>query len=298
VTNGKLAAFLVSMTSVLAFAQGAPPFVADKPIVCAACDGWNGKREPFRVFANTYFVGVANLSSILITSPKGHILIDGGLPQSAPLIDENIRALGFSLKDVRLLLTSHEHYDHVGGVSSLQRASGAEIAASPAAAEALQKGEPTRDDPQYSLGREFAYPAVKNVKVIKNGETLTVGDLSVTAMFTPGHTPGSTTWRWKSCEGARCLDLVYADSLNAVSAPEYRFSAHNAYLEKFRQSIAAVAKMPCDILLSVHPENSQMSQKLEKRKAGGADPLIDKNACSAYAAAAAQGLGRRLKEEK
>ena len=281
----------------MAFGQVPSPFQPDKPIVCSACDDWNGRREPFRVFGDTYFVGTANLGSVLITSAKGHILIDGGLPQSAPLIDENIRKLGFNLKDVRLLLTSHEHYDHVGGVASLQRASGAEVAASAAAAEALKSGVPTKEDPQYSLGREFAYPSVKNVRVIVDGETLRVGDLSTTALFTPGHTPGGTSWTWRSCEGSRCLNVVYADSLNSVSSPEYRFSQHKAYVDAFRRSIAAVQKMPCDILLSVHPDNSQMNQKLERRRAGGSDPLIDANACRAYADRASQSLDKRLQDE-
>lgn len=297
--KGKLAAWLVGMTSAIAFAQAPPPFQADKPIVCGACDGWNGKLEPFRVFGNTYFVGTLNLGSVLITSAKGHILIDGGLPQSAPIIDENIRKLGFNIKDVRLLLTSHEHYDHVGGVASLQRASGAEVAASPAAAEALKSGVPTKEDPQYSLGREFAYSPVKNVRVIGDGETLRVGDLSMTAIFTPGHTPGGTSWTWRSCEGARCLNLVYADSLNSVSAAEYKFSEHKAYTDRFRQSMAAVQKLPCDILLSVHPDNTRMWDKVRQRQTtdGRGDPFVDTNACRAYAEAASKSLDKRLQDE-
>jgi metallo-beta-lactamase class B len=275
------------------------PLEPDPPMVCDSCDEWNGRHEPFRVFGNTYYVGVAGLSAVLLTSEAGHILLDGGLPQSAPLIDANIRKLGFNLKDVRLLLTSHEHYDHVGGVASLQRASGAEVAASAAAADALKSGMPTKEDPQYLLGREFAYPPVKNVRVIVEGETLRVGDLSITAVFTPGHTPGGTSWTWRSCEGARCLNMVYADSLNAVSATEYKFSEHKAYTDRFRRSMAAVQTLPCDILLSVHPDNSRMWDKVRQRQAtdGAADPFVDTNACRAYADRASQSLDQRLQDE-
>jgi metallo-beta-lactamase class B len=150
----KLAVTVACLLSPVALPQKSTRFQPDKAIVCGACDAWNARREPFRIFGNTYYVGVAGLSSILVVSDKGHILLDGGLPQSAALIDQNIRSLGFRLQDVRLIVTSHEHFDHVGGVAALQRASGAIVASSPVGARALGQGEPTPDDPQYGFGRE------------------------------------------------------------------------------------------------------------------------------------------------
>ena len=187
------------------------PFKSDPPIMCAACPGWNADREPFRIFGNTYYVGTERLSSILIMSDRGHILLDGALPQSAELIDRHIRRLGFRTEDVKLIVNSHAHFDHAGGIHALQHASGATVAASASGARALRQGEPTADDPQYGFGRPSnAFPAVSKVRVVRDGETLQVGPLSVTAHLTPGHTPGSTTWTWKSCEGSRCRDIVYA----------------------------------------------------------------------------------------
>ena len=140
----------------LLLAAGSPrPFVADPPKQCDDCAGWNTPRAPFRVFGNTYYVGVQDLSAILITSDAGHILVDGGLTQSAPLIDANVRALGFRTEDVKLIVNSHAHFDHAGGIAALQRASGARVAASAIGARALVSGMPSLDDPQYALGRPF-----------------------------------------------------------------------------------------------------------------------------------------------
>src|SRR5687767_985435 len=118
----------------------------DPPKACSSCDSWNEPQAPFRVFGNTYYVGTAGLSSILIESKPGLILLDGALTQSARIIAENIRSLGFRIEDVRLIVNSHTHYDHAGGIAALQRASGAIVAASPASILALKKGAPTEDD--------------------------------------------------------------------------------------------------------------------------------------------------------
>ena len=229
----------------------------DPPILCSPCAEWNAPKTAARVFGNTYDVGPAGLGSILITSGKGHILLDGGLPQSAALIDRNLRELGFRLEDVRLIVNSHAHYDHAGGIAALQRASGATVAASAAGARALERGEPTTDDPQFALGPAVnRFPAVSKVRVVADREVLQVGPLSVTAHLTPGHTAGSTTWTWRSCEGERCRDIVYADSLNPVSAPGFRFTgegSHRSAVDEFRRSIERVAGLPCDTLLAVHP---------------------------------------------
>src|SRR5262249_52001989 len=155
---------------------------------------------------------------------------------------------------IRLIVNSHAHFDHAGGIAALQRASGAVVAASAAGARALERGEPLPEDPQYGFGRKSTeFPAVARVRVAADGETLRVGDLALTAHHTQGHTPGSTTWTWRSCEGTHCLDLVYADSLNAVSSPGFRFTDHPELIEQFRRSIAKVKSLPCDVLLSVHP---------------------------------------------
>jgi metallo-beta-lactamase class B len=287
--------------ALFAFGLGPPALQPDRPIACDRCEQWNARRAPFRVFGDTYYVGLAGLSAILITSDAGHILLDGGLPQSAPRIDENIRTLGFRTDAVRLIVSSHSHFDHAGGIAALQRVSGATVAASAPGARALEGGEPGADDPQYAVGQPNRFPAVTPVRAVADGEILRVGPLAITAHLTPGHTPGGTTWTWRSCEGARCIDVVYADSLNPVSAPGFRFSGdatHPDLTGVFRRSIATVEQLPCDILLSVHPEFSDMEGRLQRHGAEpGANPLIDRQACRAYAADAARRLDERMRGE-
>jgi glyoxylase-like metal-dependent hydrolase (beta-lactamase superfamily II) len=139
---------------------------------------------------------------------------------------------------------------------------------------------------------------VAEVRVVGDGETVRVGTIAITAHHTPGHTPGSTTWTWRSCEGTRCLDMVYADSLNPVSSPGFRFSQDPARVEAFRASIAKVRALPCDVLLAVHPGFADLDGKLRRRQDGAQpDPFIDPDACRAYADAASASLARRLQEE-
>jgi metallo-beta-lactamase class B len=278
----------------------APAFKSDPPHKCDNCDEWNKPREPFKVFGNTYFVGTDGLSAILIVGDAGLILLDGGLEQSAAVVDANIRKLGFKTQDITLIVNSHGHYDHAGGIAALQRASGAMVAASPSGADALRRGENTTDDPQYGFGKAFnGFPPVKNVKVIKDSETLSVGNLSITANFTPGHTPGSTTWTWKSCEGKECLNIVYADSISAVSADGFRFTDSPERVNAFRRSISRLGELPCDIVISTHPSATNLDEKIKKRTAekGGPDPFVD-HGCKALAATAMKGLEARIAQEK
>ena len=285
----------------LLLGQQTPRFLSDPPIKCDACDEWNQPREPFKVYGNTYFVGTDGLSAILITGNDGHVLLDGALPQSAALIDANIRKLGFKTQDVKLIVNSHGHYDHAGGIAALQRASGARVAASPSGANALQRGENTVDDPQYGFGREAnAFPPVENVDVVRDDEYLTVGNISITAIFTPGHTPGSTTWTWKSCEGMTCLNMVYADSISAAAAPGFKFTDKPEVVTLFRRSISRLAELPCDIVISTHPSATNLDAKIRQRasrKPGDPDPFVDRG-CRALAATAMKGLEARIAEEK
>lgn len=261
---------------------------------CSSCAEWNAAQDPFRIHGNTYYVGTRGLSAILITSPEGHILIDAALPNSAPSIVENIRALGFETADIRLILNSHAHYDHAGGIAALQHVSGARVAATPASAAVLERGRGGPDDPQYGLLLD--YPAVENVERFTPGDTLRVGALEVVSHATAGHTPGGTSWSWQSCEAERCRHVVYADSQTPVSADGFRFTDSEAYpaaLEDFRRGFRALEEMACDILITTHPGASS----LWERWAEGPEGLIDSEACRHYAASARRQLERRLTTE-
>ena len=273
----------------------------DPPIACSDCDEWNRRVEPFRVFGNTYYVGPAGLAAVLIASDAGLILLDAGLPQSAPIVDANVRRLGFRTEDIRLIVNSHEHYDHAGGIAALQRVSGAIVAASPPAARALAQGHPVPEDPQYESGLKVRFTPVKNVKSVSDGEVVWVGRLAITAHFVPGHTPGATMWTWRSCEGSRCLNVVYTDSLTPVSDEGFRFTGDRnrpSIVETFRRSIARLDAVPCDILLAPHPGFIDLPAKLARlREAPDSNPFIDAGACRAYAASARKRLERRIADE-
>jgi metallo-beta-lactamase class B len=256
---------------------------------CKDWDDYDKPAPPVRIFGNTYLVGTCGISSILITDPAGDILIDGGTGQDADLIADNIRSLGFRLSDVKYLLHSHEHYDHVGGLAKLQRLTGAQLVASPAAAGVLNSGTAGQEDPQYGINPAFDRAHVD--RIIGDGEQLRLGNTIVTAVATPGHTPGALTWHWGSCQGGVCRQIVYADSLTPVSSKVYRFSDHPAYLAAYRASIAKVAALDCDILLTPHPSASDMVNRLQRAQ------VENPNACRDYAAALTKQLDDRLAKE-
>lgn len=258
---------------------------------------WNAPQTPFRIYGNTWYVGPHGLTSLLVDTGHGLALFDGDLPESAPLIEAHIRALGFRLRDVKWILNSHPHADHAGGIAALQAASGAQVLSSAAGARELALGGADRSDPQF--GSIPDYPPVKQARVVRDGETVRLGNVAVTAHYTPGHTAGSTSWTWTSCEGRRCLRIAYADSLSAISAPGYRFLDHPAYVASFRRALATVAALPCDILLTPHPDASGFWEKVARRKSpADVAPLIDPQACRDYAADAGKDLDARLAKER
>jgi metallo-beta-lactamase class B len=263
---------------------------------CSSCAEWNRPQTSFQIFGNTYYVGTRGLSSILITSDAGSVLIDGDLPESAGQIAANIRSLGFRIEDVKIIVNSHVHFDHAGGIRELQRLSGARVYASPWSAEVMRTGAVAHDDPQYSVISPIS--PVKNVTALHDGETLKLGRISLTAHLTPGHTPGGTSWTWQSCEADICYEMVYADSLTPVSAPGFHFTEHAQLVHGFEKSFAFLETTPCDILITPHPEASELWDRIEGHRRGiKPDPLVDQGACRRLAQKAQDRLAVREHEE-
>lgn len=257
---------------------------------CGDSTDWDQPAPPVRIHGNTYLVGTCGISAILVAGSDGHVLIDGGTEKGADVIAANIRALGFNLQDVKFLLHSHEHFDHVGGIAKLQTSTGATLVASAPAKAVLNSGRASSDDPQFGMHKPFA--AARVGRVVKDGESIRLGNLLLTAMATPGHTAGALSWHWRSCEGAVCRTIFYADSLSAVSRDDYRFSDHPAYLAAYRASITKVAASRCDILLTPHPSASAMKERM-----AGEQALFDPEGCRDYAAALDRRLEARLAKE-
>lgn len=260
---------------------------------------WNVPQKPFRIAANTWYVGTHGLSAILVTSPQGHVLIDGALPESAPLIEQNIRTLGFRVEDVKVILNSHDHYDHAGGIAELQRASGAEVRVMSPSVKVLEQGRSGSDDPQFGVLSDF--PGVANVYALHDGDTVRVGPLALVAHATPGHTPGGTSWSWRSCAAGHCVDIAYVDSQTPVSADGFLYTSNTTYpaaLADFTRGLATIESLPCGILLTPHPDASGFWERLAKRDAGDARALEDGDACRRFVANARARIAKRVADER
>ncbi|UXY16083.1 subclass B3 metallo-beta-lactamase [Chitiniphilus purpureus] len=259
---------------------------------------WDAPQAPFALYGNTYYVGPRGLSAVLITSPAGHILIDGGSPRSPQQIARRIRQLGFRPEDIRYILNSHPHFDHAGGIAWLQRLSGATVLSSAWGVAVLRHGRPLPDDPQYGGLADFA--AVRNTRAVADGEVIRLGPLAVTAHFTPGHTPGGVSWTWQATEHGRTASLVYADSLSAYGGKRFRYSGDRAYPEAkadVERSIARIAALPCDILIAAHPEAGGLWARQARQPERGNAAFIDPHACRRYAEQGRARLAERLAEE-
>lgn len=258
---------------------------------------WTQPQKPFRIYGNTYYVGSRGLGAILIASPEGLILIDSTLQENVPMIESNIRALGFRVQDIKLILNTHTHSDHAGGIAALAHDSGATVAASAKSARALALGGNDPDDPQHGIVK--FYPKVTHVRIVTDGEVVTVGSSALQMHAMPGHTPGSTGWTWRACEGKQCLSIVYADSISLLSAPGYRYTdpAHPDRLNDYRRTLATLKALPCDILLTPHPLDG-FDEKVARIAPGKPNPLIDTQACKAYAAQGQRNLEERVAMEE
>ena len=259
---------------------------------------WVAPQAPFALYGNTYYVGTRGISAVLITSPAGHILIDGGPSAAAEQIAAHIRTLGFKVEDIRYILNGHDHFDHAGGIAALQKMSGAVVLGSPASVAVLKSGEPDKRDAQYP-SLEPMTPAA-NTRAVRDGDVVKLGPLAVTAHFTPGHTPGATSWTWQSSEGGKTVHMVYADSLTALAADGRSFSRNPLYPDAradIERSIATIEQLDCDVLVSAHPEFSDLWERKAKQPALGNAAFIDPTACRTYAGEARTMLAKTLAAE-
>ncbi len=252
---------------------------------CAGKEDFSDPAPPARIFANVWYVGTCTVSVLLLTSPKGHVLIDAATAQAAPSIVANIKAAGFKPRDIRWIVTSHEHFDHVGGLAALKRATGAKVAALEAAAPVLASGRVSADDPQ--VQEIHGFDPVEVDRKLVNGDKVQIGTIVLTARATPGHTEGSTSWSWTSCARASCQKFTYLDSLSALALGTYRFAQHPERVAMFKQTFAAVEQWQCGIVLTPHPGASGMLERME-----GSEPLLSAKGCGPIVQAARERLAK------
>ncbi|WUR15524.1 subclass B3 metallo-beta-lactamase [[Empedobacter] haloabium] len=259
---------------------------------------WDEPQDPFPIYGNVYYVGPHGISALLVTSPQGHILLDGATPKSPDAIAAHVRQLGFKVEDIKYILTSHEHFDHAGGIAALQKLTGATVIGSAKSVPVLASGKPNPGDPQFG-GLPDMTP-VANTRVIQDGDVIKLGPLALTAHYTPGHTQGGLSWTWQASENGRTVNMVYADSLNAYGAKGFRYGGDQRYPQAkadIERSIARIASLPCDVLISAHPEFSGLWERKEKAAKQGNAAFIDPQGCRKYAEKGRARLAQQLADE-
>jgi metallo-beta-lactamase class B len=267
-------------------------------LLTASAADWYAPQEPFQLYGDTYYVGTHGISAVLITSSAGHILVDVGGPAAADQVAAHIRQLGFKLEDIRYILNSHAHQDHAGAIAALQQLSGATVLAGAQGVPVLASGQPDPSDPQYP-GLTPIAPVAK-VRAVRDGETVHLGPLAVTAHATPGHTKGGMSWSWQATENGRTVNVLFADSLFAMAADGRRFSGNPQYpqaRDDIERSMATIGELPCDVLIAAHPEFSGLWERKARQAALGDAAFIDTSACGAYVAKARDVLAETLADE-
>jgi metallo-beta-lactamase class B len=272
----KLAIALVALFSL----AGAAHAQTTKDLLAALLAKWNKPTEPFKMIGNVYYVGTDGLASYLITTPQGHILVDAVMPESTSQIKASIEKLGFKITDIKFVLNTHAHIDHTGGLAELKQASGGQMVAGEADKPLLEGGYyPGAED-----NEALKFPPVKVDRTVREGDKVTVGDVTLIARETPGHSPGCTSWEFSVKDGdATRSALIFCSGTVAlnrlVGSPTY-----SGIVADYKKTFARAKDMKVDVLLAPHPEMYKMAEKRAKLSEGGPNPFVSPGEFNAYAA--------------
>jgi metallo-beta-lactamase class B len=270
------------------------------PLACAQADPQSRSENlpvpPFRIAGNIYYVGASEVTSFLIVTPAGDIVLDGGFVETAPQIEANIEKLGFKLSDVKILLNSHAHYDHAGGLAELKKRTAAQLVAMEGDAALLASGG--RGD--FFFGDRLAFPPVKPDRVIHDGDTVSLGGVTLVSHLTAGHTRGCTTWTMTIEENGKPLHVVFIGSMSVL--PGYRLSGKESYsgiASDYGRSFRALKSLACDVFLASHGSFFDLTDKREALAKGAAkNPFIDPAGYRAYIARAERAFDAELERER
>jgi metallo-beta-lactamase class B len=279
-------------------APAAPPQNNAAPVNTALPDSpdWTAPFPPHRMIDDIYYVGSRGLASYLITTSAGHILINSNLRTSVPLIRESIEKLGFRFNDVKILLISHAHFDHDGGSAEIKKLTGAQYMVMDGDAGVVESGG--KSDFQYGNDAKFLYPAAKVDRVLHEGDEVKLGDTTLTAHKTAGHTRGCTTWSLKVREAGKTYDVVIVGSPNVN--PGYKLVNNVTYPEiadDYARGFRVLKSLPCDIFLGAHGIYYSMEEKYARLKASGANSYIDPEGYKNYVADREQAFRSELEKQ-
>lgn len=273
---------LVSFWLLCFLATAVPPALADQPF------------PAHRVVGNTYYVGSEALAVYLITTPQGHILINSGFEETVPLIQASVESLGFKMTDVKILLASHAHSDHVAGHARLKELTGAHVFVMRGDHAVIASGG--QDQYLYADSRWTPCPVDR---VLDDGDEVKLGDATLVAHLTPGHTRGCTTWSWQVEDGGKKLNVVVVGSPNVN--PGYQLAANASYpriAADFAQTFAVLLKLPCEVFLGAHGDYYDMQAKHQRLKAGAANPFIDPEGYKNYVAEREEAFRKTLADQR
>jgi metallo-beta-lactamase class B len=249
--------------------------------------GGQQPAEPFRIAGDFYYVGANDVAAFLITGPQGHVVLDAGYPTTARLVMASIATLGFDIKDVKVLLNSEPHPDHGGGLTVLQQASGAQLWASDASADSLASGG---DDPDSVLPLRvlvwmgvLGYPPARVDHRFKDGDTIRVGPITLTAHITAGHTRGCTSWSFPVRDGDRVLNVVSVCDLGVLATSRYPEQAADR-----ERSLRVLRSLPADIWVTNHARAWGRYRKFvaSRTSTNPVDPFVDPEGYRAFIDAA------------
>lgn len=247
----------------------------------SAAYGQAPDEKPFpghRVLGNVYYVGSKDLASYLITTPEGHILINSGFEETVPLIRASVESLGFKMKDIKILLASHAHSDHVAGHKLAQEQTGAKVFVMEGDDEVIKSG----GQGQY-LYHDSRWAPCGVDKVLKDREEVKLGGVTLVARKTPGHTRGCTTWAWQVTDGGKAYNVVVIGSPNIN--PGYVLINNQEYpriADDYKQTFEVLKSLPCDIFLGAHGAYYGMEAKYAMLKTARQNPFIDPDGYAAY----------------
>jgi metallo-beta-lactamase class B len=233
---------------------------------------WEEPAEPAKIVGPIYFVGTKGLGVFLFTTSEGHILMNTGMPSSGPMIVESVRKLGFRPEDIKLMINGHAHIDHAGAFAFLKQQFSAQLAVMKDDVEAMESG----DKNDFKYANDFVYPPVKVDRILRDGDTIKMGDVLLTAYHTPGHTRGATTWIANIAVDGKAYVVAFPDG--AGFNPGYRLVKNPSYpgiAEDYRRTHHFLETLKPDIWLAQHNEYYDFESKRQRAQTEGMKAWID-----------------------